>query len=432
MRALLCAMCALMLVAAPAGAVTADQQKKIEQLTKSAVESFNAGNYSQAMSLLKEVLSINPMDKTAARYLMITEQQVIEPYCREAAEAYMDQDYQSALEHWERILKIKPEDPRVEGLIEMTRSVVWTGTLNALHASVSRALKEGNYEMAVIQLQKILSLNPNDRHAQDLLGSTKLTLRNMQVKKLYETADEHMKKGEYDEAIEQWRKVLQLDENQEAASRLIATAVRSKLKDRYAEAEKLFRTGDYIGSRDLYYLLMSDNPTDQDVKVLVSRLNDVLTIAQKIKEKGQVWDMLRESLANHIAIDGNVKAAIAGAWYAGQLEPDNRVAISVRDFLESKHVSAVRTMEPPARNMNIIDQYLFASLNHIYEGRYDLAVEMCGIVLELQPDNVLAWKRLGSAYLALGKKEKAREAWQKALVIAPNDAELKKFISQTK
>jgi Flp pilus assembly protein TadD len=80
--------------------------------------------------------------------------------------------------------------------------------------------------------------------------------------------------------------------------------------------------------------------------------------------------------------------------------------------------------------MNIIDQYLFGALNHIYEGRYDLAIQQTSIVIGLQPTNVLALKRLGSAYFAIGNKTKARAAWEKALKIAPDDAELKTFLRQ--
>ncbi|MGE5892490.1 MAG: tetratricopeptide repeat protein [bacterium] len=432
MKVLLTILLSLFVLATVSEAVSSEQQKKIDQLKKNAVESFNAGNYSETIAILKEIVSINPADKTAARYLMITEQQVIEPYCKEAAEAYNERDYQKALEHWEKILKIKPEDPRVEWLVDMTKNLIWDTTMNSLYAIANKALKEGKYAVALSELQKILSINPNDNHARELFGTTKLIMRDMEIKDRYAKADAFMKKGEYDAAIGEWKRILLLDENQEAASRFIASAVRTKLNTMYDQALKYYREGEYMASRDLYYLIMSDNPTDQDVKTIVTRLNDVLTIVQKMQNEGQVWDILRKSLANHIAKDGNVKAAIAGSWYAIQLEPNNTVALGVRDFLESKHPSVVRSMEPPARNMNIIDQYLFASLNNIYEGRYDLAIEACGIIIELQPKNVLAWKRMGSAYFAIGQKDKAKGAWEKALTLAPEDAELKKFISQTK
>jgi tetratricopeptide (TPR) repeat protein len=105
---------------------------------------------------------------------------------------------------------------------------------------------------------------------------------------------------------------------------------------------------------------------------------------------------------------------------------------AIKDFLERKYASNLSTMEGPVGDMNIIDQYLFAALNHIYDGRYDLSIQECTIIIELQPENILAWKRLGSAYYAIGKKDKARETWEKALKVAPDDTELKQFIRQIK
>jgi Flp pilus assembly protein TadD len=115
-----------------------------------------------------------------------------------------------------------------------------------------------------------------------------------------------------------------------------------------------------------------------------------------------------------------------------QISPKNDLAIVLKNFFETKFPSVVVTMEPPVRDMDIIDQYLFAALNHIYEGRYDLAIQECKIVLDLQPENVLAYKRLGSAYFAIGSKDKAREAWEHALSLSPDDKELKKFIKDLK
>ena len=50
-------------------------------------------------------------------------------------------------------------------------------------------------------------------------------------------------------------------------------------------------------------------------------------------------------------------------------------------------------------------------------------------LLEIEPDNVLALKRKGSAYFALNQKDKARDLWQQAFKLAPDDAEIKKFLT---
>ncbi|KKL13337.1 hypothetical protein LCGC14_2526760, partial [marine sediment metagenome] len=82
--------------------------------------------------------------------------------------------------------------------------------------------------------------------------------------------------------------------------------------------------------------------------------------------------------------------------------------------------------------MDIVEQYLFAALNHIYEGRYDLAVEESGIVLKLTPNSIMAMKRMGSAYYLMGKKAQAGEVWRRALKITPDDDELQGFLDALK
>lgn len=168
------------------------------------------------------------------------------------------------------------------------------------------------------------------------------------------------------------------------------------------------------------------------MKTIIANLDDTIKIVSRLDGKGKAVRMMRKSLKNHIAVDGNKKAAIAASWYAVQLDPMNNNALAIKNFMEKKYVAILNTMEPPIGDMNVIDQYLFASLNHIYDGRYDRSIQEASIVIELQPDNILAWKRLGSAYFAMGKKKKAREAWESALKIAPKDKELKQFIRQTK
>ncbi|MBI5641050.1 MAG: tetratricopeptide repeat protein, partial [Nitrospirae bacterium] len=298
---------------------------------------------------------------------------------------------------------------------------------------VDKFLKEDKYEMAVKELEKILMISPDETKAKDLLRSTTKAIVDNEVKVHYEKADAFMKQKRYDLAIEEWREILKVDKEQEAASRLIAATIRSTfLGSAYNKAEKLFTEGDYTASLEQYNRISIDNPTDQYVRKIITRLNDVLKLTPRAEKQGQSWDMVRKSLTNYISPDGNQRVALAASWYAVQLDPDNTIALAVRDFLEHELITVVRTMEYPTRDMNIIDQYLFAALNNIYGGRYDIAIQETGLVLELQPRNILALKRLGSAYFAMKNKDKAREVWEKALKIAPDDAELKKFINQAR
>jgi tetratricopeptide (TPR) repeat protein len=414
-----------------ADAVTPKQLERIEQLKKEVVVLFKEGKFDQANPLLNEILAIDPFDKTAARYQAIAKQQVMEPFCKDAADAFQNENYAKAIEVWDKLVKMNPDDRRFATLIETTKNLITDKTTNEMYQHAEQFIKDGDYKSALNELEKILAVRPYDRQARSLYNNAKSNVVDVRTKKHYDQADIYMKEKQYDLAIAEWKKILEIDATQEAASRYIASAVKEKMGSTYVEAKQAYERGDYITARDYYNRILADNPTDIDVKTMIARLDDVVKVSLKIDEKGQAGDMMRKALSNYIAVDGNRKASMAGAWFAFQLNPSS-LTIAVKGFLELKYVSILSTMEAPVGDMNIVDQYLFAALNHIYEGRYDLAIQECTIVIELQPGNILAWKRLGSGYYAIGKKDKARETWEKALKIAPDDAELKQFIKQIK
>jgi len=414
-----------------ADAVTPKQLERIDQLKKEVVALFKDKKFEQAVPLLNEILAIDPLDKTAARYQAIAKQQVMEPYCKDAAEAFQNENYATAIEVWDKLLKRNPDDRRFSNLIETTKNLITDKTTGEMYQRAEQFITDGDYKSALNELEKILTVRPYDSKARSLYNNAKSNVIDVRTKKHYDQADLFMKEKQYDQAIAEWKKILDIDASQEAASRYIASAVKEKMGATYVEAKQAYERGDYIMAKDYYNKILADNPTDIDVKTMIARLDDVVKVSLKIEEKSPAGDMMRKALSNYIAVDGNRKASMAGAWYAFQLSPTS-LTIAVKSFLELKYVSILSTMEAPVGDMNIIDQYLFAALNHIYEGRYDLAIQECTIVIELQPTNILGWKRLGSGYYAIGKKDKARETWERALKFAPDDAELKQFIKSIK
>ena len=52
----------------------------------------------------------------------------------------------------------------------------------------------------------------------------------------------------------------------------------------------------------------------------------------------------------------------------------------------------------------------------------------CRQVLDLEPSNVLALTRMGSAYWVMGAKDTARKLWQEAQKLDPSNPELQEFI----
>ncbi|MEN3013377.1 MAG: tetratricopeptide repeat protein [Endomicrobiia bacterium] len=80
----------------------------------------------------------------------------------------------------------------------------------------------------------------------------------------------------------------------------------------------------------------------------------------------------------------------------------------------------------------IVDKLHSESLIAFRKRDYATAIKLCEEILLLEPEDVLAYKRLGSAFYALGQKDKALQMWQQALQLDPKDEKLKNMIENIK
>lgn len=469
---------------AVAESLSPEKSRKIESLRIQAMKFFEAKEYGKAIPILKEMLSLNPADKSASKFLQIAEMGNVEPYCKQGATAFVSGDYSKSMEFWKRVKEANPLDKRADDLLELSSAMVQDTTLDKTYAMAEKLYKEKKYDQAISELEKVLlmrpneekarsriavikaakmddiiqthfdnsekfleaqdfdgailelesiiSLKPGDDRAVNMLFAVQKSKKDTSIKKHLDKAEEYLKNTEYDLAIAEWKNVLKIDETNETALRQIALVQKSKLEGLYKKASDLYERGFYAESRDLYIQLEKENSTDTEIKKTISKLNEVTSVVMKVDKTGKVWDIVRKSLKYHIAVDDNATIAVASIWYASELEPGNITIQAIRDFMEKVHISAIRSMDYyPKRDSTIIDYYLFAAVNHIYDGRFDRAIADCQLIIELEPNNILALKRLGSAYFAMKRKDKAREAWLKALTLDPEDDELKKFIDMT-
>ncbi|MBI5244563.1 MAG: tetratricopeptide repeat protein [Elusimicrobia bacterium] len=68
------------------------------------------------------------------------------------------------------------------------------------------------------------------------------------------------------------------------------------------------------------------------------------------------------------------------------------------------------------------------AMDAIYARRFEAAVTLLREALWLDPGNVMAWTRLGSAFFASGDRPKAAEAYREALRLNPADEKLRQFV----
>lgn len=249
---------------------------------------------------------------------------------------------------------------------------------------------------------------------------------------LYHTAMEYYNSGKYSHAIHYWQAVLNLDPTQTQPKTLIKNA-RSKIKGMtdpvYKEVKAFYREGNYISAQEKILVLLNMDSTHRDYRKLYDKLQDVMEIFSSLEGSGKISGLLRKSINNYLNKPENIRLSYIFCRYASELDTANQKAKDFSRLLEENY-SYITEKEKPIKGMNFVDQSLFVALNHIYDGRYDLAISKCEDVLSIEPNNIMALKRLGSSFYALGNKSRAREYWGKVLKLNPKDTEIRRFLNK--
>lgn len=255
------------------------------------------------------------------------------------------------------------------------------------------------------------------------------------VNTLYKDAMESFYNKDYKTAIQYWEKILELDPSQKNPESLIKMA-RTKMLENITpwtkDVDALLRKGEYRQALVKYNQLLELDPTNPNWKSDAAKLEKFTTnVAPEITGSSGINNLLRKSVSSYLGKSTDGRVAVLASRYAWQQAQSNALAKSVFLFMDKEHTVIAR-LEVADAKKNVIEQKLDTVLDAIYDGKYEYAAIECNLILEIEPNNILAWKRLGSIYYAEGKINQAREIWQKASEIAPNDSELKIFLQKVR
>ncbi|MBI4396305.1 MAG: tetratricopeptide repeat protein [Elusimicrobia bacterium] len=187
------------------------------------------------------------------------------------------------------------------------------------------------------------------------------------------------------------------------------------------------QSGRYQVAYQKFDLAAKYNPEDVQLKDYLRKLQPVSEAVPVLSGNDKKALLMRN------AIDGYFRGDDTTAWnsvvYASQLWPDDRRIGQLRELIEREFAES-KSKQKLLPGINLVQQKLQEALELIYAGRYIAAINNCKEVLDLEPNNVTALTRLGSAYWAMGNKTEARKHWKRALFFEPNNQQLQQFLEQ--
>ncbi|MFN3966878.1 MAG: PorV/PorQ family protein [Endomicrobiia bacterium] len=201
-----------------------------------------------------------------------------------------------------------------------------------------------------------------------------------------------------------------------------------KFKALYQEAVQDYTNGMFMVSLEKFKKALEIFPDDSLIPLYIQRLQIVTKIIPQHISPGKVGDLIRRGVTYFV--EGNGENSVKTIAYALSLEPENFTMERLLNRIEEQTgIKAEKTT--PMTGLTIVDQKLYECLIHFRKKDFWKVVKLCEEILILEPNNVEAYKRMGSAFYSLGEKEKAKELWKKALSIKP-DKKLEEFIRKIK
>ncbi len=196
------------------------------------------------------------------------------------------------------------------------------------------------------------------------------------------------------------------------SEKLLPEAKAAMRRGAYAEAEKTYKKIDELLIKD------------QEVKASLAQASAVAEIIPDATNATEKEDLIRKAVNRYT--DKNTDAVLYITYARQKWTRDIAVArlynVIAREFPET--ASGMRILP----DITIIDQLLQDALDFIRTGRYIQAIATLQRVLQLEPGNIPALTRMGSAYWAMDKKDIARKNWERVLELDPNNKEVLQFM----
>ena len=428
------------------GARTTDQNLALAE------KWINGGNYDDAITLLNSILSKDP-DNERAKALLEKAQELKNnknpekdalkraEKLSEAMRLINEGKYDEAQAILNQLLSDNPNDTQARNLLEQAekKKERQNAENNDRLAKAKDALKDSDYKTAIDMLNEILKNDPDNEEAKKLLAQAKaLEAQNQKDKQAaMDKAKKDLAEGNPEDAIKALEKYLAEHPDDKEAQKLLDEAKKAQAQkdkeraDKIAEAKRLMEKGEYDKAAEILKALSKDNPDDKEISDLLKKANEAS--AAEIKDTKEKLSQAKKDIDG-----GDYEKAIAALNQILKDDPNNAEAKKLLKEAEEK------------KNAAKVDQ----AKKDINSGNYDKAISALEALLKEDPDNAEAKKLLEEAKakkaaaekeaaakakvdqakkdINSGNYDKAISALEALLKEDPNNAEAKKLLEEAK
>lgn len=254
------------------------------------------------------------------------------------------------------------------------------------------------------------------------------------VKQYYQEAFDFYAREDFRAAIIKWTAVLKEDPDQRSAQSMILTArkrIALLTREKRRRAFELIAAGEYRKAVLELQALLDQDPGDPELEATQRRLESIIKLAPAIEPKTKAARASVLGLKGYLALPPDLRLAHNALRYAQEAAPGEELYKRLLGLLYEEHPSLI-TADAVTPGMKLLEYKHHVALHQIYDAKHHQAVLTLNEILMFEPGDLMALKRLGSAYYSLGRMDDAQSAWSAALKLAPRDKTLTHFLAKIK
>jgi tetratricopeptide (TPR) repeat protein len=207
----------------------------------------------------------------------------------------------------------------------------------------------------------------------------------------------------------------------------VSDAEREKALAFYKDARGYAATYEFHAALGSARQAQAFDPSSLEIKTYIQRILRVIETFEDRLRSGGTTHVFREGLSRYVAADHAASLLCLGAALGARPLDE-----TLRRFIAGVEKESGRTLDPedvrPPKELAALR--LEQAEQDFNERRFQRARLRCLDAVVLEPDNALAYTRLGSVHYALGDKLGAREAWRQARALNPEDQDVREHLEK--
>ncbi len=203
-----------------------------------------------------------------------------------------------------------------------------------------------------------------------------------------------------------------------------------EVRDVIEQGMQAFKAGNFIKTVEKFQAAIDADPGNAEIKRMLGRLQGAVSYVPEAVGAEESATLIRRGIIGYVE-GKDSKTAVNALRHAFNKNPKSDNLLSLLNTVEREAGVSEMTRKPEGPEIfTFIDQKIYDARQAVYDGKYDLAIRRAQDVLDLEPSNETALEIMGSAFLLMDQKAKAKMFWNKALEINPKNGIVREFLKQ--